>query len=98
MTNCHSDLFDGSKSGSPSIHPPTQLIQSRRRAEHIWTERDDALLKAAFERYPNNWALICEAFNSSRLTISTDKRLPGDCFERWLALREAGEIIAPRAF
>ena len=91
---CHLDLFEGSKSSSPSTHSPAQPTQLRRRADHIWTERDDAMLKATVERYPNNWALICEVFNSSRLTIPTDKRLPSDCVERWLFLRETGEIGA----
>lgn len=44
---------------------------------------EDTQLKTLAERYPNNWPLVAEAFNSSRLTISTDRRTPYDCFERW---------------
>ena len=33
--------------------------------------------------YPNNWPLIADSFNSSRMSISTDKRTAVDCFDRW---------------
>lgn len=51
--------------------------------DQIWTASDDTLLKTLVERYPHNWPLIADAFNSSRITISTDLRLPWDCYERW---------------
>lgn len=41
------------------------------------------LLKSLTERYPGNWQLICDSFNSSRLAMSADKRSPWDCLERW---------------
>lgn len=55
----------------------------KRGADHLWSSNDDALLKSFIDKYPNNWALISECFNASRLTISTDKRTPRDCLERW---------------
>ena len=55
----------------------------RRAADHIWSVADDALLKSLVDKYPNNWPLIAECYNTSRLTASTDRRTPSDCFERW---------------
>lgn len=52
-------------------------------SQHIWSTIDDALLKSLVDRYPNNWLLISECFNSSRMTIKTDKRSPLDCKDRW---------------
>lgn len=61
---------------------PTALQRSRA-SDFVWTPQDDALLKQLVEKYPNNWLLISEAFNSMRVSISIDRRLPADCFERW---------------
>ncbi|KAK2467018.1 hypothetical protein APHAL10511_001276 [Amanita phalloides] len=55
----------------------------RKSAEHVWTTNDDALLKSCIDKYPYNWYLIAECFNASRVTISTDKRTPRDCLDRW---------------
>jgi len=55
----------------------------KRGADHSWSATDDILLKSFIDKYPNNWALISECFNASRLTISIDKRTPRDCLERW---------------
>ncbi|KAF7978682.1 hypothetical protein HWV62_44931 [Athelia sp. TMB] len=80
------DLFGGVK---PSMAPDRSFplrepADARRRvAEQIWTSSDDVLLKTLVERYPNNWPLIADAFNSSRVTVSTDLRLPWDCYERY---------------
>ncbi|KAI0372852.1 hypothetical protein BV20DRAFT_990169 [Pilatotrama ljubarskyi] len=79
-------LFEGSKS-SGSAHPtvvPTPARDGRKRSmDLVWTPADDALLKQMVEKYPSNWHLVAEAFNSSRVTISTDRRTPYDCLERW---------------
>ena len=64
--------------------PPRDPKDARRRVvDQLWTPSDDTLLKTLCERYPNNWPLIADAFNSSRVTISIDQRLPWDCYERW---------------
>lgn len=55
----------------------------KRHTDHLWTTIEDNLLKTLADRYPNNWPLVAEAFNSSRLTISIDRRTPYDCYERW---------------
>ncbi|KAI0362340.1 hypothetical protein OH77DRAFT_1416587 [Trametes cingulata] len=79
-------LFEGSKS-SGSAHPTVLPMPGRdgrkRTGDLVWTPADDALLKQMVERYPSNWHLVAEAFNSSRVTISTDRRTPYDCLERW---------------
>ncbi|KAF7793082.1 hypothetical protein EIP86_004189 [Pleurotus ostreatoroseus] len=58
----------------------------------VWTPQDDAVLKQLVEKWPNNWGLIADSFNSSRLTLSSDRRSATDCFERWRArLSGAGD-------
>ena len=54
-----------------------------RNAELTWTPQEDALLKQLAERWPNNWTLIADTFNSSRLTLTADRRSAADCYERW---------------
>ncbi|KAH7927096.1 hypothetical protein BV22DRAFT_1118490 [Leucogyrophana mollusca] len=79
------ELFDGNKSMNPlTINPSIlQPKDAKKRAEHIWSPNEDTLLKTMVERYPNNWTLVADSFNSSRVTISIDKRTPWECFERW---------------
>nr|VWO98692.1 RNA pyrophosphohydrolase (EC ((Di)nucleoside polyphosphate hydrolase) [Ganoderma boninense] len=86
-------LFEGTatKSNTPTGHPtfmpPPPRDVRKRNADHgdavVWTPAEDALLKQAVERYPYNWHLIADSFNSSRVTISTDKRSFWECMERW---------------
>ena len=80
-----SDLFGGTRPPtSDRTLPPREPKDARRRmADQLWTPNDDTLLKTLVERYPNNWPLIADAFNSSRVTISIDERIPWDCYERW---------------
>ena len=67
--------------------PPPHRDVRKRGADHgdavVWTPAEDALLKQAVEKYPYNWHLIADSFNSSRVTISTDKRSFWECMERW---------------
>ncbi|KAH9951965.1 hypothetical protein B0H21DRAFT_829688 [Amylocystis lapponica] len=94
-------LFEGSKSNSPSVGSsllPAPPKEGRKRVEHTWTVSDDLLLKHLAERYPNNWSLIADAYNSSKVTIVTDKRSPWDCFERWnVRWADRGRSGAPDA-
>ncbi|KAI0957451.1 hypothetical protein AcW1_005838 [Taiwanofungus camphoratus] len=82
-------LFEGIKPNSPSgnapLLPGPPKDGRRRTVDHVWTSNEDVLLKQLAEKYPNNWLLIADAFNSSRVTISTDKRSARDCFDRWNA-------------
>lgn len=55
----------------------------KRGADHLWSANDDILLRSLIDKYPNNWPLIADCFNSSRLTTATDRRTYQDCLERW---------------
>ncbi|KAJ4487562.1 hypothetical protein J3R30DRAFT_946732 [Lentinula aciculospora] len=79
---------------TPAIHsvPPTSAVSSpaakfkepsKRAMEHLWSASDDLLLKSLAERYPNNWALVSECYNASKVTIKSDRRTSKDCQERW---------------
>ncbi|KAJ2983057.1 hypothetical protein NUW54_g10672 [Trametes sanguinea] len=78
-------LFEGGKSGSghPYIMPTAPKDARKRIAEVAWTPAEDALLKQMIDKYPHNWNLIADAFNSARVTIATDRRTAWDCLERW---------------
>ncbi|KAH8106775.1 hypothetical protein BXZ70DRAFT_915067 [Cristinia sonorae] len=65
------------------INPSTGMPIRQRPVELQWTPQDDALLKQMATKYPGNWLLIAEAFNSCRVTISTEKRTALDCFTRF---------------
>ena len=67
------------QSGIPFLVKP-------RNHDLVWTAQDDALLRQLLEKWPNNWPLIAESFNSSRVTITSDRRTASDCFERWRTL------------
>ncbi|KAG0706394.1 hypothetical protein DFH29DRAFT_171526 [Suillus ampliporus] len=77
-----SDLFEGSRpSAVSSLGLPPK--DGKKRSDHIWSSDEDSLLKTLADRYPNNWLLVADSFNSSRVTISTDKRTHWECFEHW---------------
>ncbi|KAJ7197144.1 hypothetical protein GGX14DRAFT_375297 [Mycena pura] len=82
-----SDLFN------PKFANPPKLLEQLKEKEaketpkrvstYMWTAVDDSLLKSLADKYPNNWSLISECYNSARVRISTDKRTARDCQERW---------------
>jgi len=84
------DLFEGNR---PSASLPPK--DGKKRSEHIWSTDEDSLLKTLVDRYPNNWLLVADSFNSSRVTISTDKRSPWECFERWNSRFGSGQRFHP---
>ncbi|OCH86567.1 hypothetical protein OBBRIDRAFT_890404 [Obba rivulosa] len=78
-------LFDNPK-GPLAYYLPTPPKDPRRRvAELVWTPQEDLLLKQIVERYPHNWLLVADIFNSARVTISTDRRTAWDCYDRWIS-------------
>ncbi|KAG2158054.1 uncharacterized protein EDB93DRAFT_742537 [Suillus bovinus] len=89
-----SDLFEGSR---PSAVSPVGLPSKdgKKRSDHLWSSDEDSLLKTLVERYPNNWLLVADSYNSSRVTISTDKRTPWECFERWSSRFGSGHRVHP---
>lgn len=66
--------------GTVLPHPPKD---HKKRLDHTWSAAEDALLKSFVEKYPSNWTLVADSFNSARVAISIDKRTPWECFERW---------------
>ena len=80
-----SDLFDGVRPQGISACPSNPPKDGKKRAEYAWNAEEDALLKHLVDKYPNNWLLVADSFNSSRVAISFDKRAPWECFERWNA-------------
>jgi chromatin modification-related protein VID21 len=81
------------------IHPtlPTPPRDAHQRvANQVWTERDDLLLKTLVERYPNNWALVGDAYNAEGVHIFADRRTPWDCLERWSSRWGPGTSLRPQ--
>jgi len=79
--------------------PGTPRDPARRAAtDALWTYQDDLLLKQLVEKYPKNWGLVADLFNSSRGAISLDQRVDWECKERyrsrWLG-KDRGERDFP---
>ncbi len=96
-------LFDG---GKPSllipdddvVLPGTPRDPARRAAtDALWTYQDDLLLKQLTEKYPKNWGLVTDLFNSSRGAISLEQRADWECKERYRS-RWLGKDRAERDF
>lgn len=78
-----SELFEGVKPQLISVLALQPPKDTKKRAEHAWSPEEDALLKRLADKYPNNWSLVTDVFNSSRVAIPFDRRMPWECFERW---------------
>lgn len=65
--------------------------------ETPWSASEDQILKSLADRYPGNWSLIADVFNSARVTISTDRRTAWDCLARWDARWNEGRILIPNS-
>lgn len=63
--------------------------------ETPWSNSEDRLLKDIVDRYPNNWGLVADVFNSSRVTISHDQRTAWDCMVRWDVRWNDGKLLTP---
>ncbi len=60
-----------------------------RAAMFMWTPDEDSYLMTLAKQYQNNWALVADLFNSTRLSTATDKREPWDCFDRCKRIEQA---------
>ncbi|KAI0065418.1 hypothetical protein BV25DRAFT_1821819 [Artomyces pyxidatus] len=96
-------LFEG---GKPSLYNPIDDDSSlpsaprdplKRMPDGFWTNQDDLLLKRLVEKYPKNWGLISDTFNSTRGAISTERRTDWECKERFKA-RWIGKDRADKDF
>lgn len=67
----------------PPGHLDPKRIPESHIAEQLWSSTDDRLLRSLVETYHNNWALIADAFNTSRISVSTDRRTAWDCYYRY---------------
>lgn len=56
---------------------------TRKPNNHLWNTAEDTLLKSFIDRYPHNWQLITEMFNSYNPHMSGDRRSVRECVERW---------------
>ncbi|KAF8274935.1 hypothetical protein EI94DRAFT_1793607 [Lactarius quietus] len=100
-------LFDGGKPNllipdDDVILPSTPRDPARRvAADTLWTNQDDLLLKRLVEKYPRNWGLVADLFNSSRGAIVMEKRADWECKERyrsrWLGKERSERDFAPSA-
>ena len=91
-------LFEGSKPISTSVTddspiPGTPQDAPKKVADLYWSTQDDLLLKRLVEKYPRNWGLIADSFNSSRAAISTEKRLDWECKERYYVRWLGGDRV-----
>lgn len=60
-----------------------------RAAQMFWSADEDAFLMKLFQQYGANWPLVSDIFNSTRLTVPTDRREPWDCYDRWDRITKA---------
>ena len=94
-------LFNGGKpnlliADDDNVLPSTPR-DSARRADALWTHQDDLLLRRLVEKYPKNWGLVADLFNTSRDAIALEKRADWECKERY-RLRWLGKERSERDF
>lgn len=65
------------------LEPEAPKYPDQRLAALVWEEQDDEVLLRAAKDYDYNWRLIADVVNSARVYVSTEKRTPWDCFDRW---------------
>lgn len=65
------------------VEPEPPKYPEQHLAALIWEEQDDEVLLRAAKDYDYNWRLIADVVNSARVYVSTEKRTPWDCFDRW---------------
>ena len=82
-------LFEG---GKPTLLIPDDDVilpsmprdpARRATADVLWTNHDDLLLKSLVEKYPKNWGLVADQFNSLRGAIALEQRADWQCKERY---------------
>jgi chromatin modification-related protein VID21 len=82
------DIFRAHKSktgGSDGkiVEPDAPKYPDQRLAALVWEDQDDEVLLRAAKDYGHNWRLVADVVNSARVYVSTEKRTPWDCFDRW---------------
>ena len=85
-------MFSGTKA-KDHVHPThtPNLVDPHdteyRLIQFVWTNEEDQLLRVLCNQFGQNWQLVADVFNSSRITIPTDVRAAWDCLKRWKALQ-----------
>ncbi|PWN48969.1 hypothetical protein IE53DRAFT_370153, partial [Violaceomyces palustris] len=75
--------------------PTAPASPDARAAQFMWTPEEDSHLLTLAKQYNNNWSLVSDLFNSTRLTISIDKREPWDCYDRAKRIQQAADEGKP---
>ncbi|CBQ70897.1 conserved hypothetical protein [Sporisorium reilianum SRZ2] len=76
-------------SGPASSTPAEPAQPDVRAAMFAWTPDEDNYLMTLAKQYHNNWPLVADLFNSTRLNTTTDKREPWDCYDRCKRIEQA---------
>ncbi|TKY87665.1 hypothetical protein EX895_003246 [Sporisorium graminicola] len=78
------------ESSGPASSTPAEPAQPDvRAAMFAWTPDEDNYLMTLAKQYHNNWPLVADLFNSTRLNTTTDKREPWDCYDRCKRIEQA---------
>ncbi|GAC72290.1 nucleolar GTPase [Moesziomyces antarcticus T-34] len=75
--------------------PPEPAQPDARAALFTWTSDEDSYLMTLAKQYHNNWSLVADLFNSTRLNTATDKREPWDCYDRCKRIQQAADEGKP---
>ncbi|SPO32086.1 related to Chromatin modification-related protein EAF1 [Ustilago trichophora] len=78
-----------------STNPAEPAQPGARAALFMWTPDEDNYLMTLAKQYHNNWSLVADLFNSTRLNTATDKREPWDCYDRCRRIQQAAEEGKP---
>jgi chromatin modification-related protein VID21 len=65
------------------VLPSAPRDPAKRVADSNWIQAEDELLKMLAQKYPKNWGLISDTFNTLRSAISTERRQDWECKERY---------------
>ncbi|SOV09169.1 Chromatin modification-related protein EAF1 [Ustilago sp. UG-2017a] len=80
----------------PASATPAEPAQpDARAAMFVWTPDEDNYLMTLAKQYHNNWSLVADLFNSTRLNTATDKREPWDCYDRCKRIQQAADEGKP---
>lgn len=80
----------GSKEVPPVNHTPAAPPSADiRAAQFLWTPEEDQYLLALAKQYNSHWQLVSDLFNSTRMSVPTDRRDPWDCFDRASRISQA---------
>lgn len=81
-----------SKEVTPVSHipaaPPSADIRA---AQFLWTPEEDQYLLALAKQYNCHWQLVADLFNSTRMSVPTDRRDAWDCYDRAARINQAAQ-------